>query len=60
MQPKPKVDPELKRQQQAAANEKISTIQDTLSSDTNQSLRYFGAQQAMAGTKTSPLLSLLR
>lgn len=60
MKPKaPKEDPELKRQQEAAALEKISTIQDRLSSQTDENLRYFGARRALAGTaKSSPLVSM--
>lgn len=59
MKPKVQEDPELKRQQQAAAQEKINTIQDRLSTETDQALRYFGARTALAGTsKISPLVSM--
>lgn len=50
MKPKePKEDPELKRQQQAARQEKINTIQDRLGTETDQALRYFGARRALLG-----------
>lgn len=60
-QPKPKEDPELKRQQAAAAQEKINTIQDRLSTQTDQALRYFGTRNALAGTSmSSPLVSMFK
>ncbi|MBB4066760.1 hypothetical protein [Gellertiella hungarica] len=53
-------DPELKRQQAAAAQQKVNTIQDQLSAETDKSMRYFGARQAMAGARSSPLLKILK
>lgn len=59
--PKPAApDPEVQRQQEAARQEKIDTIQDTLSTQTDKALRYFGTRQALAGVTTSPLVSLAR
>jgi hypothetical protein len=60
--PKPKEDPELKRQQAAAAQEKVNTIQDRLSTETDQALRYFGTRKAFAGTSssTSPLSGMFK
>lgn len=59
MKPKAqKEDPELQRQQAAAAQEKINTIQDRLSTQTDQSLRYFGARRALSGVSTSPLAGM--
>lgn len=45
--PEVKEDPELKRQQEAAAQEKVTTIQQRLSSDTDSALRRFGARQSL-------------
>jgi hypothetical protein len=57
----PAPDPELQRQQAAAAQEKINTIQDRLSTQTDQALRYFGSRNAMAGTSmSSPLVSMFK
>lgn len=60
MKPKVQEDPELKRQQAAATQEKINTIQDQLSSQTDQNLRYYGARRALAGVSSakSPLVSM--
>jgi len=46
--PEVKEDPELKRQQEAAAQEKVTTIQQRLSSDTDSALRRFGTRQSVA------------
>lgn len=59
-QAKQQEDPELKRQQAAAAQEKINTIQDRLATTTDQSLRYYGARRALSGATTSPLVSMLK
>jgi hypothetical protein len=58
----PAPDPELQRQQAAAAQEKINTIQDRLSTQTDQSLRYFGARRAVSGvsSSSSPLVSMFK
>ncbi|MDQ0132657.1 hypothetical protein J2T08_000558 [Neorhizobium galegae] len=48
--PKLEPDPELERQKAAAAQEKVNTIQDRLSTETDQALRYFGTRRALAGT----------
>lgn len=45
-------DPELKRQQEAAAQEKVTTIQQRLSSDTDAALRRFGARQSLTSVVT--------
>jgi hypothetical protein len=59
MKPKAqKEDPELQRQQAAAAQEKINTIQDRLSTQTDQSLRMYGARRALSGVGTSPLAGM--
>lgn len=50
MSPKVKTDPELERQQKQADAEKVSAIQERLSTQTGQSLRYFGARRAISGT----------
>lgn len=50
MSPKVKADPELERQQKQADAEKVTAIQDRLSTQTGQSLRYFGARRAMSGS----------
>ncbi|PYE25086.1 hypothetical protein C8J32_10439 [Rhizobium sp. PP-CC-3A-592] len=56
-QEKPKEDPELARQKAAAAQEKINTMRDRLTTETDQSLRMFGARSALAGTgRVSPLV----
>lgn len=52
---KPEEDPELKRQQAAAAQEKINTMRDRLATETDQSLRMFGARNALSGARMSPL-----
>ncbi|MDI7862539.1 hypothetical protein MRS76_11260 [Rhizobiaceae bacterium n13] len=57
MKPKePKEDPELKRQRQASQIEKINSIQDRLSTETDSALRYFGARRALSGARGSPLM----
>lgn len=58
--PEVKPDPELQQQQEAAQQEKINTIQDRLSNETDQALRYFGTRQALSGSRVSPLVSLAR
>lgn len=50
MSPKVDKDPELVRQQQQANAEKVASIQERLSTQTDQSLRYFGARRAMSGS----------
>lgn len=57
MSPKIDTDPELVRQQLAASSAKVKSIQDRLSTETDQSLRYFGTRRAMAGVKSSPLVA---
>lgn len=62
---KPKIenkpDPELQRQQAAAAQEKVNSIQSRLSTETDQSLRYFGARRALSGASGgSPLISMFK
>lgn len=57
MKPKIEEDPELKRQKMAAQQEKISTIQSRLSSESDDALRYFGARKALSGASgSSPLM----
>ena len=56
---KPKEDPELKRQREAAQMEKVNTIQDRLSTETDQALRYFGSRRALSGAGSSPLVKSL-
>lgn len=56
----PPPDPELQRQQAAAAQEKINTIQDRLSTTTDQALRYYGARRSLSGASTSPLISMFK
>ncbi len=46
----PPPDPELERQKAAAAQEKVNTIQERLTGDTDASLRRYGARAALAGT----------
>lgn len=50
MSPKVDKDPELVRQQKQANAEKVNSIQERLSTQTDQSLRYFGARRAMSGS----------
>jgi hypothetical protein len=45
----PPPDPELERQKAAAAQEKVNTIQERLTGDTDASLRRYGARAALAG-----------
>lgn len=59
MQPKIKEDPELKRQQIAARLEKVNTIQDRLSTETDQALRYYGSRRALSGAGQSPIVKSL-
>lgn len=47
--PKMEKDPELERQKQAAATEKVNAIQDRLGTETDAALRYFGSRQALIG-----------
>lgn len=47
--PKIEKDPELERQKQAAATEKVNAIQSRVSTETDQLLRYFGSRQALLG-----------
>lgn len=51
--PEQKADPELQRQQAAAQQEKINTIQERLGTETDQALRYFGARRALSGAGSS-------
>lgn len=51
--PKMEKDPELERQKQAAAHEKINTIQDRLGTETDAALRYFGSRRALIGGGTT-------
>ena len=48
----PGPDPELERQKAAAAQEKVNTIQERLTGDTDSSLRRYGARAALAGTSS--------
>lgn len=48
----PAPDPELERQKAAAAQEKVNTIQERLTGDTDASLRRYGARAALAGTSS--------
>ena len=47
--PKMEKDPELERQKQAAATEKVNAIQDRLGTETDAALRYFGSRRALVG-----------
>ena len=58
MKPKIEKDPELERQQQQANQEKINTIQERLSTQTDQSLRVYGARRALSGAGAGRLPSL--
>lgn len=53
---KPKEDPELKAQQQAAEADKVESLQETVTRRTNDSLRRYGARNSFAGTGGVPLL----
>jgi len=53
--PKVEKDPELERQKQAAATEKVNAIQDRLGTETDAALRYFGSRRALVGGGTSSL-----
>lgn len=54
-------DPELDRQKAAAAQEKVNTIQDRLSTETDQALRYFGTRRALSGKSGgSSLATMMR
>lgn len=57
MKPKVPEDPELKRQQAAARIEKINTIQDRLSTETDQTLRYYGNRRALSGVGSTKSLA---
>ena len=59
MKPKIEKDPELERQKQQAKIEKVNAIQDRLSSDTDQSLRYYGSRRALSGAGSSSLVKSL-
>lgn len=56
---KQKEDPELKRQQEAARAEKVSAIQDRLSTQTDQNLRYYGNRRALSGVGPGSLVKSL-
>lgn len=52
----PPPDLELERQKAAAAQEKVNTIQERLTGDTDASLRRYGARAALAGA-SSPTMA---
>lgn len=51
--PKMEPDPELERQKEAAATEKVNAIQERLGTETDAALRYFGSRQALVGSGSS-------
>lgn len=53
----PQEDPEIKKQQQAAANDKIDAIRERSRQRTSQSLRLFGSRWALAGKNGVPILN---
>ena len=53
---KPKEDPVLKQQREQAEADKIDELQDTVTRRTNESMRRYGARNALAGTGGVPLL----
>lgn len=59
MKPKIEKDPELERQKVAAEQEKVNAIQERLSTQTDQSLRVYGARRALSGAGSSSLVKSL-
>lgn len=54
---KPKEDPELKAQQEAAQADQVESLQETVTRRTNDSIRRYGVRTAFAGTGGVPLLN---
>lgn len=48
------VDPELRRQETAARNERLTAIRDRVSSDTEGLIRTYGARMSLLGRRPTP------